>query len=386
MSKENAMSYPSVDQLQKVLSQSVFHYAKDKKKAAGRALGTLVEVITFYLLKSWDFHKFIAIERPLPEYSNEDITHNVEYSLHPSSSVLDLEFPSHDLPLSSTKIVKALAHHGIMVTKEQRKSHQLLTSDLILRNACTIADEKNSFLVATLVSLSQETAKVSINRLIGRPFAIAECKRVGIEEGVRKGPQTIEKAKQGAYVARTVSSLQKIRLPSGEIGGVFATSTGKLICKKYDDFVQDIVNTTDPELLRRFILTIGVVSNHGNWFTSDNHNKELKVLAQSYDWLLFLTDKGLAEFINDLILHPASEYKLVQKAFLASYKGKSGTNQFTKVQMAYSADQLLQEYFTQNLAKVESWFNIITPHKKALNLLYNELRKLAIKDWTEIHS
>jgi hypothetical protein len=57
------MSYPSVDQLQKILAESVFHYAADRKKAAGRALGTLVEVITFYLLKSWDLQRFIAIER-----------------------------------------------------------------------------------------------------------------------------------------------------------------------------------------------------------------------------------------------------------------------------------------------------------------------------------
>lgn len=28
---------------------------------------------------------------------------------------------------------------------------------------------------------------------------------------MKKGPQTIEKAKQGAYVTRTASSLQKIR-------------------------------------------------------------------------------------------------------------------------------------------------------------------------------
>jgi hypothetical protein len=40
------MSYPSVDQLQKVLTEQVFHYADDKKKAAGRALGTLVEIVT----------------------------------------------------------------------------------------------------------------------------------------------------------------------------------------------------------------------------------------------------------------------------------------------------------------------------------------------------
>jgi hypothetical protein len=63
------MPYRSVDELQKVLSEEVFSYAKDRKKAAGRALGTLVEVITFYLLKTWDFCDSIAIERALPEYS-----------------------------------------------------------------------------------------------------------------------------------------------------------------------------------------------------------------------------------------------------------------------------------------------------------------------------
>jgi len=46
------MSYKSVDALQNILSSKVFHYAKDSKKAAGRALGTLVEIIAFYLLKS----------------------------------------------------------------------------------------------------------------------------------------------------------------------------------------------------------------------------------------------------------------------------------------------------------------------------------------------
>jgi hypothetical protein len=258
--------------------------------------------------------------------------------------------------------------------------------DRILRNACTIVDEGDTFVVATLMGLSKKTASVSVSRLIGRPFAITECKRVGVEEGMRKGPQTIEKAKQGAYVARTVSSLQKIRLPTGEIAGVFATADGKLICKRYDEFIREIVNTNTPELLRRFILTIGVVSNHGNWFTSENHNKELKVLSQSYDWLLFLTDAGLSEFVNDLILLPAKRFKPVREAFLASYKGKSGANQFTKVQMAYAADQVLQEYFAQNRAKAESWLNVIAPNRRALSLLRDELHALAAKDWKEIHA
>jgi hypothetical protein len=77
------MAYESVDQLQKMLADSVFGYAQDKKKAAGRALGTLVEIITFYLLKTWGLGPCVAIERGLAEYKNPAITHNVEYSLHP---------------------------------------------------------------------------------------------------------------------------------------------------------------------------------------------------------------------------------------------------------------------------------------------------------------
>ena len=66
----------------------------------------------------------------------------------------------------------------------------------------------------------------------------------------------------------------------------------------------EVIASDNPELLSHFVLTIGVVSNHGNWFTSENHNKELKVLAQSYDWLLFLTDAGIAQFIDEVLLHP----------------------------------------------------------------------------------
>jgi len=58
----------------------------------------------------------------------------------------------------------------------------------------------------------------------------------------------------------------------------------------YDALLRQVLDGQDKELLRYFILTVGVVSNHGNWFTAEDHNKELKVLAHSYDWLLFLTD------------------------------------------------------------------------------------------------
>ena len=91
-----------------------------------------------------------------------------------------------------------------------------------------------------------------------------ECKRVGVEEGMKKGPQTIEKAKQGAYVARMTSSLQKIRCDEGEMQGIIYKSDGSYIIKPYVKLMQEIIYSSDKELLRKFLLTIGIVSNHGN--------------------------------------------------------------------------------------------------------------------------
>src|SRR5579862_8999707 len=47
------MSYESIDAIQKALADDVFKHAKDRKKAAGRALGTIVELITYYTLRQW---------------------------------------------------------------------------------------------------------------------------------------------------------------------------------------------------------------------------------------------------------------------------------------------------------------------------------------------
>jgi len=380
------MSYPSVDQLQKVLTEKVFHYAKDSKKAAGRALGTIVEIITFYALKSWGLERNVAIEKPLPEFGNDDITHNVEYSLHPSTHLMTVAFRRDELPITARKIAKnqQLAKHGI--STDSMKSHDLLSNSLILRNSCTICDSGETFINAYLDQLGKNEGQYSVVSLQRRPFAIFECKRVGVEEGMRKGPQTIEKAKQGAYVARTVSALQKIRLTDGSMGGLIQKRDGTFRHGDYYALMAEIIASGDPELLSRFILTVGVVSNHGNWFTSENHNKELKVLAQSYDWLLFLTDAGLAQFIDELLFHPAKELAAAKESFLASYTGEKGVNQFTKVQIALAADVALQSYFKSHMKVIEGWFNIITPAGKQLAVLKEELETLKSKRWQEIHT
>jgi hypothetical protein len=328
------MPYQSVDQLQRVLTQKVFHYAKDAKKAAGRALGTLVEIITFYALKSWGFEHNIAIERPLPEFANDEITHNVEYSLHPSVRSAVIPFTQDSLPLTARKILgdNSLSHLGI--AKEAIKSNSLLTKASILRNSCTIGELPDQFVNAYLDEFTNGHGKYAVVLLKQRPFAILECKRVGVEEGMKKGPQTIEKAKQGAYVARTVSALQRMRFSNGQMGGLIQKKDGTITFGDYYDLMAQIIASNDPELLSRFILTVGVVSNHGNWFTSDNHNKELKVLAQSYDWLLFLTDAGLSQFIDELLFNPTKALAPAKDAFLVSYTGQKGVNQFTKVKIA----------------------------------------------------
>lgn len=102
------MAYHSVDQLQKVLADEVFHYTKDAKKAAGRALGTLVEIITFYLLKSWGFEHSVAIERSLAEYGNPEIAHNVEYSLHPILGKHSVVLPCPKLLIRATRVLPEL--------------------------------------------------------------------------------------------------------------------------------------------------------------------------------------------------------------------------------------------------------------------------------------
>ena len=374
------MSYESVDKLQKLLADNVFTYTTDKKKAAGRALGTFIEIITYYLIKNWNLETFAAIERPLPEFANDDITHNVEFTLHGSKKVLESEYQNSESIISSNNLRKK---HPELLSEAPAKSIMLIDKNKTIRNACTLFSHESSFYNAYINTTEN---KYRIYELLNRPFAMFECKRVGVEEGMKKGPQTIEKAKQGSYVARTVSSLQRIRNSDGSLGGILQKSDGDYIIEDYYHLLNRIIGSDDPALLENFILTVGVVSNHGNWFTSENPNKELRVLAQSYDWLIFLTDKGISEFITELLINPLKKYEAVKNAFDMSYKKDKIGNIFTKVKMDNACDIALCEYFKTNSKKIESWFNIIAPKEKSISLLRAELETLSSKKWWEIYS
>lgn len=349
--------YQSVDALQNLLANDVFYQTTSPKKAAGRALGTLVELVTFYMIRDWGLETSLAIERGLPEYGNPDITHNVEFSLHPASVTTSVPIIDSAKTLTPTQIIAAARATDLQVG--QKRGNAALLKGKVLRHANVFAESEDGFWVAHMVGNS---ADMEITRLNTKPYAMFECKRVGVEEGMKKGPQTIEKAKQGAYVARTVSGLQRVPRSDGSVAGVVEDREGNLQHhESYYDFLRDAIDQGDLNALANIVLTIGVVSNHGNWFTAETQNKEMRVLAQSYDWLLFFTDDGLAEFIEDVLNGKQDELKATREAFRASVGRAKGTSTvFTKVRIDADADRELTEYFARE-QPWDRWFNVIAP-------------------------
>jgi hypothetical protein len=366
--------YQSVDALQIALATTIFADTGAPKKAAGRALGTLVELITFYMIRDWGLERSLAIERGLTEYGNSRIKHNVEFTLHPADS--DRNVPRLDLgkTMTSRQIALSVAATGAGLGDAVLRPQGKLLGSGVLRHACTFAEEPDAFWIAYMTGADEQ---FQISRLKEEPFAMFECKRVGIEDGQKKGPQTIEKAKQGAYVARSVSGLQRISRRDGRVAGLVEELDGQLtLHDDYYGFLQGAIDAGNLEALANVVLTVGVVSNHGNWFTADEHSKEMRVLAQSYDWLLFLTDLGLAQFIEDVLQGHRDEFEATRKAFTASFgRTTGGVTRFTKVTMGVEADRELTSYF-ESYQPWDRWFNVIAPGGAPIEKLRDDLLRL----------
>ncbi len=87
-----------------------------------------------------------------------------------------------------------------------------------------------------------------------------------------------------------------------------------------------------------------------------------------------------------MLSNPKKELAAAKDAFLRSYTGKKGVNEFTKVQIALAADTSLQSFFGSHKKVIEGWFNVIAPTGKRLAVLQEELRTLKIKNWQEVQS
>ena len=371
------MSYASIDALQTMLKEQVFWHTQDAKKAAGRALGTLVELIAYYLLREWGLADCISIERGLREYGNKEITHNVEFLFHPVIRKQKAGC-TRPLPLTASKLC-ATTNGDTYADYTLKKGNSLLNKGKVLRNSCLMAEKEDAIIVANIEGEAGTRLCAELSHLYKSPFAMVECKRVGVEDGCKKGPQTIEKAKQGAYVALKTSSLQKVCDEKGALNGL-AYIHGKPVIKPYGELLEEIIESNDK--LKGFTMSIGIVSNHGNWFTTENKNKELEILGQAYDWLVFLTDEGLAQFVTDLLLSPAPRHEAARQAFAESYKQGKKANVFTKSRIDLAAHEAVCGYFSENIKHIEeSWFNVIAPESKDIMALKETLLRLRNKDW-----
>lgn len=353
------MSYKSIDVLQKSLASTIFSTKKDAKKAAGRALGTIVEIITYYLLREWGYSPNIQIETKLPEFGNSEITHNVEFTLHRITKLIKKDLIA---PLTFNGVRKLFNYYP-----SQTKTGTFIDKDYIIKNSSVIGADDKLIAISNLVN-----NKIVLSFIPKQASVMFECKRVGVEEGQKKGPQTIEKAKQGAYVALKSSSLQKVRDKNGNVYGVYFKD-GKIHTKDYEGALNICLKS---DILEDFILSFGIISNHGNWFTSNDMNKELKVLAQSYDRLLFLTDEGLYSFIEQTILNPSPDYFPIREAFTNSYNEGKKTNTFTKSRISLEAHLALTKFFNKNISTIENWFNIISPENITMGNIKQQLHSL----------
>ena len=157
------MSYKSIDALQKELSQRVVSGNKDAKKSAGRALGTFVEIITYYLLDSWGLSNNLEIETPLPEFANSSITHNVEFTMHPCLTTITNSFQRQDFPISTRKIFQNNniyemlndQDYEIFVLDDEKlvlRNDKLIDQNGQVKNACILASSRKHILTSTVHS------------------------------------------------------------------------------------------------------------------------------------------------------------------------------------------------------------------------------------------
>ena len=382
------MAFESVDKLQKVLATDVFNHTKDPKKAAGRALGTLVEIITYYLLKTWGLNNQISIERGLEEYGNPNISHNVEYSLHPIIQSTTLTIERTDKAITSNKILKALVTAEYNLDGFTEKSNQLLNKG-ILRNACTIATSEDKYLLCSIKNITPEQIELHVYEQSRKPYAMFECKRVVVEEGMIKGLVL-----EMAYDALVVSNIQKIINEKGEQQGIAFKKDGTYTIKPIEDLKADVIELEDKELLKRYVMTIAVIS-YSRYpmknteideedFNHQDIQKEIKMLAKSYDWLLSVTDQGLLEFVEKFILVPQNGDYFLRNLLLSENEKAHIEKRPLQDWMSTEIDKRLTDFFSENPQKIESWFYVMAPAKK-LSELKRDLGKLQNKNWESIH-
>jgi hypothetical protein len=372
----------TVDRVQQRLMKEVFDDRKDIKKTAGRALGVVQEVIIGYLLRHNGLSNRILLETDLPEYrpgsSEPGLTHRVEFTLHQLIST----------KMAAVKETKRNGRSGSYLVSKQEAEEGLdgslkLVSNLGLGGIYLFSipfKQKSSidfssagvFHVAECVSDKQ----CEIRTLSAAPVAYIECKRVGLEEGTATGPQTIEKAKQAAYVALRSSAVQKIRTPKGLYGAFYHNMDKNFKFQPYESVWEEIIRgrLVVPGAVRSVVF----LGNMVNWFPGGVAKKDIKVLVENYDWVIWVEDAALVQFAEDLLFRKTK----VAEAFKRQHSSnrKLGERLFSKQSMWIPAHEELCSYIASNYQTIKKkWFRVLGREKMATDDLFLELDKLATR-------
>jgi len=369
----------TVDDAQKYLKEAFFQHAKSQKKAAGRAIGTILEIIVYFILETYDLIKNMTVEYRLPEYGPNDVVHNVEYGIHPNIGTIQSEMSGtvHKNLQIPRSIQKAFGN-----SKDLKRSIRVLEYN-------NKADRKirinNRLFVSNIVDWNYDeifvghlldNSKGEILVLQKSPIAYIECKRVGREEGTKTGPTSIEKAKQASYVALRTSRLQKF-FGDDAIYGILPIRTKDGIgfrVEPYSDLWLDLLRKERYEDLIGVVRSTVFVSNHVNWYINDREKKDLSVIKQSHDWTIWVNDYGIVEFIDKFLNKDCA----VKDAFTLTYiDRKGGGSLFTKTRMETEAYALLNKFFRSNIEHVKkNWLKVLSPSDRSLDDMMKELKTI----------
>lgn len=354
------------------------------QKTAGRRLGMILEIMTFLFFQSQGLASSMRKGNQLPSFAI-DATHETDFSFHPvlqsttqiftnqqqQVGVSRQPVPSRQFPISEQL---SLLDPDSLIPIMKDKIIQNSNVNPLAVIAVPEGDRKDSGnpsgqkICSNITSLSSETGTrcdVSINRLANSAYAKVECKRVGIELTADSAPQTIEKAKQGAYAADHASSFQSIYTRGGEKLGVMLGD--RIRVGPYDQLRNQIINGEIPGMLEGYCSTLFVFSEPSNWQTSNGvWKKDLEVLRASFDWVMYLEDEAFIHFCENFHLADSEGGDNSVRNWIHDNAKLS--------QIPWNAYNELMEYVREN--PPAEWFAVHTPEEGNTTLLIEEMEAL----------
>lgn len=376
--------HPPYDQMRNI--QEALSGLVGGQKTAGRRLGMILEIMTFLFFQSEGLGPSMRKGNQLPSFAI-DATHETDFSFHPILQTTSVEFSdsenqnrlgSHRRPVPSTTFpivdqLNYLDSNSSIRTMKDKIIRNLTVNPLAVISVQDgerkdSGDPLGQKICSSIISLSSTTGSVcnaSISRLANSAFAKVECKRVGIELTADSAPQTIEKAKQGAYAADHASSYQSILSRTGEKFGVVLGE--EIEIGPYQDLRRQIINGELPSMLEGFCSTVFFFSEPSNWQTSDGiWKKDLEVLSSSFDWVIYLTDEAFIHFCQRFHIADTDDEDDCVREWIHNNAKLS--------EIPWNAYNQLMEYAREN--PPSEWFTVHTPDECDIAVLLEELHTL----------